>query len=57
MIGWLIFLMFAAVLYFVPSIIAWRRKHRNGAAILAVNIFTGWTMIGWVAALAWSLAN
>jgi len=39
--------------YFVPSYIAHVRKHPNATPILIVNIFAGWTLIGWVAALVW----
>lgn len=41
--------------YFLPSVIAIARNHHNGAAITVVNLLLGWTLIGWVAALAWSL--
>jgi len=37
--------------------IARRRNHPQKNPILIVNIFLGWTLIGWVAALAWSLWN
>lgn len=43
-----------AVFYFVPTIIAFKRKHHNATAILVVNLFLGWTFIGWVVALIWS---
>jgi hypothetical protein len=42
-------------IYFLPSIIAYRRKHKNLLAIFALNIFFGWTLFGWVGALVWSL--
>lgn len=45
------------VLYFLPAIIGFRRKKKNAAAILVVNLFLGWTLIGWVIALAWSVAS
>ena len=51
------FLGFAAVglaLYFLPTIIANVRSHRNTMAIVMVNIFLGWTFLGWVAALVWA---
>lgn len=43
--------------YFVPLLIAFRRKHPQVAAIGAVNVFLGWSFLGWVIALAWSLTN
>ena len=42
-------------MYFLPAIIAFRREHHNRTAILVLNIFLGWTFLGWVAALIWSL--
>lgn len=51
----LIFFGALIALYFLPSIIAGKRGHRNGAAIGIVNLFLGWTLIGWVVALAWAV--
>lgn len=36
-------------LYFLPSIIA--RKKTNDFKVMLVNLFFGWTFIGWVVAL------
>jgi hypothetical protein len=41
--------------YFIPSIVA-RGKNRFNA-ILVLNIFLGWTLIGWVGALVWAVAE
>ena len=40
--------------YFLPSIIARVRKHPQTLAIFLLNLFLGWSLIGWVAALVWS---
>jgi hypothetical protein len=40
--------------YIAPTVIAFRRHHRNRKAIAALNITLGWTLIGWVIALVWS---
>jgi hypothetical protein len=42
--------------YFVPSLIAWSRKHRSLSAIIALNILLGWTGLGWIGAFVWSLS-
>jgi hypothetical protein len=42
--------------YFVPSLIAWTRKHRSLLAIIALNILLGWTGLGWIGAFVWSLS-
>ncbi len=44
-------------LYFAPAITAFFRYHRNRAPILVINLFLGWTFIGWVVALAMSVTN
>jgi len=44
-----------ALLYFVPTVIAFVRDHHSRIAILVLNILLGWTFIGWVIALVWSL--
>jgi Superinfection immunity protein len=46
---------FGFVMYFLPSIIALARSKRNIVGILLLNLFLGWTMIGWVVALVWAL--
>ncbi len=38
--------------YFLPTIIAASRKVPNGGSVLVINLFLGWTLIGWVVALA-----
>lgn len=40
-------------LYFLPSFLGWNK--RNSVAIIALNLLLGWTVIGWVVALVWSL--
>lgn len=41
-------------IYFAPSIVAWGRKN-HFAAIFALNLFLGWTLLGWVVALVMAL--
>jgi hypothetical protein len=45
---------FGFVMYFLPSIIALARNKRDIAAIVLLNFFLGWTMIGWIIALVWA---
>lgn len=40
--------------YFAPTIVAWTRSNHT-AAIFALNLFLGWTLLGWVAALVMAL--
>jgi Superinfection immunity protein len=43
-----------ALIYFLPTIVAVRQGH-DVAPILLLNLFFGWTGIGWVAMLLWAL--
>jgi hypothetical protein len=45
------------LLYMLPALIAKTRSHRNGPTIALVNVFTGWTFLGWVGCLMWALNN
>jgi len=50
---------FAALLvwiYLLPWWVTKGREHPNVYSIAVVNIFLGWTFIGWVVCLAWSLS-
>lgn len=53
--GAAVFFIVLLVMYFIPSVVAVMRKHRQTGAIIATNFFFGWTFIGWVLALIWSL--
>lgn len=43
--------------YFLPTMIAVLRRHGNLMPILIVNFFLGWSLIGWVVALAWAFSQ
>jgi hypothetical protein len=47
-------LIILALAYFVPSLIALARGN-NFPAVFALNLLLGWTFVGWVIALVWSL--
>ncbi|GAB1406117.1 hypothetical protein MASR1M8_00360 [Thermomonas brevis] len=49
-----LFFLAAPALYLLPTFEAWLRKHPNLGAIALVNIFLGWSLIGWVVALVWA---
>ena len=38
--------------YFLPSYVG--RNKKNFGAILVLNLFLGWTVIGWVVSLVWA---
>jgi hypothetical protein len=48
----IIFLMLG--LYALPTLVAFKKRKRNAGGICVVNMLLGWTLIGWVVALAWA---
>ena len=48
------FVSFSFVMYFLPSIIALARSKRDLLAIFLLNLFLGWSVIGWIVALVWA---
>ncbi|WP_414540160.1 superinfection immunity protein [Stenotrophomonas forensis] len=50
-----LFFLFAPLLYLLPSYEAWRRNHPNLMGVILVNVLLGWTLLGWVVALVWSV--
>jgi hypothetical protein len=51
------FLIFVIGLYFLPAIVASVRHTHNSTAILLLNIFLGWTVIGWFFALMMAICS
>ena len=47
-------LLIVILVYFLPSIVAIRRERSAGP--IAVNMFLGWTLVGWFVALAWAFS-
>jgi RsiW-degrading membrane proteinase PrsW (M82 family) len=54
---WLFLIIASIAFYFLPFIIAERRKHKNKLAILITNLLLGWTVVGWIGALIWSTTD
>jgi hypothetical protein len=42
--------------YFAPAIVAMAHGRSNVLAIFLTNLYLGWTGIGWIAALIWSVS-
>jgi hypothetical protein len=54
-IAWIMFLVIinvATLGYFVPWWVAVHRHVPNWGSVIAVNVLLGWTIVGWVVALA-----
>ena len=49
--------LFGALAYFLPFIVALWRSHRQSAAIFVLNLLLGWTFIGWAVALVWAVTR
>ena len=44
-------------MYFLPGYIASYRQHNNTRPIFLANGFLGWTGIGWIVCLMWSVSD
>src|ERR1700754_99450 len=53
----LFLLLLIPVFYFLPAVIACKRSARYGSSIFLVNLFFGWTVLGWIAALIWAIVE
>ena len=53
----LLLMIVVGLLHFIPAVIAFVRDHQSKWAILAVNLLFGWSGIGWIIALIWSLTG
>ena len=50
-------LLLLVALYFLPAIIAWARGVSSRGSIIAINLFLGWTLLGWVVALSMAVRS
>ena len=53
----LVLLGLGLLVYFVPSLVANSRGAPNVGSIFVLNLLLGWTLIGWVVALAMAVAD
>ena len=44
-------------MYFLPTIVAYARDHKNVGPIFLLNLVTGWTIVGWIGAMIWALMH
>ena len=52
----IVYLLFPILfLYFIPILVGY--KNRNAMGIFILNLFLGWTFIGWVVALIWAVSD
>lgn len=50
--GAFVVIILVCVLYFLPTLVAAGRKKSNIGTVVILNLFLGWTFIGWVVSLA-----
>ena len=43
--------------YWLPSLVAWRRHAPSVGSVVVVNLFLGWTVIGWIVALVMAMRD
>ncbi|MDR1890195.1 MAG: superinfection immunity protein [Zoogloeaceae bacterium] len=44
-------------MYFLPSFLAFQSRHPKDVAIFWLNLFTGWTLIGWFVTFFWVMRS
>jgi hypothetical protein len=47
-----VIIIFGGALYFLPTIVGAVRKVPNLGSVVVINVFLGWSLIGWVVAMA-----
>lgn len=51
-IGGIVLIVVIVLVYFVPTLVAFTRGVSNSGSVFVLNLFLGWTLVGWVVALA-----
>jgi len=44
-----------SLFYLLPFAIVFNKKRANTGAIFVLNLFLGWSFVGWVIALVWAI--
>lgn len=52
----IIFVLLCSFFYFIPLIIAFYRKTANIWLVFLINLFFGWSIVGWLIALFFALS-
>jgi type VI protein secretion system component VasK len=45
------------LLYFLPALIAFIRDSKSATQVTLLNLFLGWTFLGWVISLVWAFGE
>jgi len=54
---WIIIGIAVLIIHFLPSYIAYSKNHPSKVLILVLNILMGWTGIGWLVLMFWSMKD
>jgi hypothetical protein len=46
-----------ALVYLLPTIVAFSRRHPSRILITLINVFLGWSGLGWLVAMVWSFVS
>ena len=52
-----VLVLFSILLYFVPAVIGFKRGVNGSGILTTLNVFFGWTVIGWIVLLIWAVAG
>ncbi len=47
-------LVIGGLAYFLPTVIAVKRRHASKKALFWTNLLLGWTFFGWIATTVWA---
>ncbi|MDT5075767.1 MAG: hypothetical protein QOJ80_404 [Mycobacterium sp.] len=50
--GFIVLMIISFIAYWIPTIVALIRNVPNKGSVIVINLFLGWTIVGWVVALA-----
>jgi hypothetical protein len=56
-VGLLVMIVIGVIGYFIPTIIALARRHPKKGPIILVNLFLGWSVVGWIVSLVWAFSS
>ena len=55
LVFWISAFSFVAILYLFPTVVALINRHPGWAGIFILNLFLGFTVLGWIIPLAWAV--
>jgi predicted RNA-binding Zn-ribbon protein involved in translation (DUF1610 family) len=53
----IVVLIIGLLVYFIPSFVATNRGTKNKTGIILLNVFLGWTGLGWLGSLIWACCD